>query len=205
MPHTSHLALDNVSITSPFPVTHSILSTTALCSEILPRYELGDPVTCLFLARGVNDTYLVQTPAEKYILRVYQTGWRTLSDILYEIDVLLHLARQGIPVSRPVVQANGDMVCTLQAPEGLRHLVLFTYAPGRQLKRHDSTDTYYHGRALADLHNASDTFTSFYAREALDLAYLIDHSLKMIQPLYTGPSVDWSYLQNLAARLRTQI
>ena len=97
------------------------------------------------------------------------------------------------------------MICTLQAPEGPRHLVLFTYAPGRQLKRHDATDTYYHGRALADLHNASDTFTSAHVRDPLDLAYLIDHSLRMIQPLYTGPLADWSYLQNLAERLRTQI
>lgn len=205
MPHVSRSAQDDASITTPFPVTHSILSTAALCSEILPRYELGGGATCLFLARGVNDTYLVQTPAEKYILRAYRTGWRTLADILYEIDVLTHLGRQGIPISLPVARVDDEVVCTLQAPEGPRQLVLFTYAPGRPLDRHDTRDTYYHGRALADLHNASDTFASIHTRGALDLESLIDHSLQVIQPLYPGSSTDWDYLLDLAERLRSQI
>ena len=186
-------------------MTHSIISTKALLAEILPLYNLGNQLTCILLTRGVNDTYLIQTSAKKYILRVYRTGWRTLSDILYEIDVLTHLDKKSIPVSTSVARQDGNFINTLQAPEGLRHLVLFTYAPGRPLDRHDASDSYYHGRALASLHNATDGFSSSHTREALDLNYLIDQSLQIIQPLHTCSSSDWGYLQDLTERLRLQI
>jgi Ser/Thr protein kinase RdoA (MazF antagonist) len=205
MSHVSYSLADDSSTTAPFPVTYSISSTIALQSEILPRYDLGDQVTCIFLTRGVNDTYLVQTSLEKYILRIYRTGWRTLSDVLYEIDVLGHLDRKGIPVSKPVAQIDGSFVCTIQAPEGPRQIVLFSYAPGAPLNRHDATDSYYHGKAVATMHNAMDTFTTVHHRDPLDLTYLIDQSLQAIQSLHTCSSADWSYLQDLAERLRTQI
>ena len=205
MSHVSHSLSEDTFITAPFPVTHSILSTAALCSEILPLYDLGSQVNCIFLTSGVNDTYLVQTSTEKYILRAYRTGWRTLSDILYEIDVLVHLDQAGIPVSLPVAQKDGRFVCTLQAPEGPRQLVLFTYAPGVPLDRHDATDSYYHGRAVAAIHNATDEFTGSHVRAPLDLTYLTDQSLQAIQPLHNCSAADWDYLQDLAERLRSQV
>ena len=187
------------------PVTHSIPSATALCAEILSHYDLGSQVKCHFWTRGVNDTYLVQTPEERYILRLYRTGWRTQSDILYEIEVLLHLGSQGIPVSLPIARTDGSFVHTIQAPEGPRQLVLFTYAPGAPLNRHDATDSYYHGKALAAIHNATDAFSSTHTRAALDLTYLIDQPLQAIEPWYTGSSSDWSYLLDLAERLRARV
>jgi len=205
MSHVS-LSLSNRAATAPsFPVIHSILDPAALPGEVLSLYDLDRRAKCLFLARGVNDTYLVQTPAEHYILRAYRTGWRTLSDILYEVDVLNHLGRTGIPVSLPLAQRDRTFVHTLLAPEGPRHLVLFTYAPGAPPNRHDATDSYSHGKALAALHNATDGFSSDYARGALDLDYLISQSLQAIQSLHSSSAADWDYLQALSARLRLQI
>ncbi|HEX4207239.1 MAG TPA: phosphotransferase [Ktedonobacteraceae bacterium] len=205
MSHVSRSVSDRTAITAPFPVAYSVLSPMALHSEVLSRYALGDQVSCVFWARGVNDTYLVQTHTKKYILRVYHAGWRTLSDILYEIDVLHHLDRAGVPISTPVAQSDGNVVSTLQAPEGPRQVVLFTYAPGRALDRHDATDSYYHGGALAALHNATSGFASIHRRNPLDLNYLIDQSLQAIEPLHTCSSADWEYLQALAERLRLQV
>ena len=54
---------------SLFPVTHSVLSTAALMTDVLPDYDIGDPVECTFLGRGLNDTYLVKTTGDRYILR----------------------------------------------------------------------------------------------------------------------------------------
>lgn len=205
MSHVSHSLSNGAASAVPFPVIHSILSPEALLSEVLPLYNLGSPAKCLFLTRGVNDTYLVQTPAEKYILRVYRAEWRTLSDILYEIEIVIHLGQKGVPVSLPIALKDGDFVCTLQAPEGPRHLVLFTYAPGAPLNRHDATDSYYHGSALAGIHNATDGFSNSHIRGNLDLDYLIDQSLQAIQPLHTCSSADWEYLRELTERLRLQI
>jgi len=74
MSHVSYFPSDNTPFTTPFPAVHSILAPSALLAEILPRYALENPMSCIFLARGVNDTYLVQAGTEKYILRVYTAG-----------------------------------------------------------------------------------------------------------------------------------
>ncbi len=190
---------------TPFPAVHSILSPVALLTEILPRYDLANLVNCIFLARGVNDTYLVQTGTEKYILRVYTADWRSNADILYELDLLLHLERNGVPVSTPIAQRDGNYINVLQAPEGLRQVVLFTYAPGKPLNRHDVTDSYHHGKAVATIHNATTSFTSTHVRASLNLSYLLDQSMQNIEPLLAYTSADWGYLQGFTERLRSQI
>jgi len=205
MSHVSHFPSNNPSFATPFPVVHSILAPTALLTEFLPYYALAEPVSCVFLTQGVNDTYLVQADTEKYILRVYTAGWRSLSAILYEIDVLLHLERNGVQVSTPIARRDGNYVSVLQAPEGNRQVVLFTYAQGRALNRHDAVDSYQHGKALAAIHNATTPFTSTHARASLDLSYLLNQSLRAIEPLLAYTSADWSYLQELVERLRSQI
>lgn len=205
MSHVSQPVVDGDSNAVTFPVIHSILSTEALCAEILTQYDLGDQAECQFLVRGVNDTYLVQSSHGQYILRVYRSGWRVVSDVLFEIDVLQHLERKGVPVSLPIARRDGGFAQTIQAPEGPRQLVLFSYAPGVPLDRHGATDSYKHGKALAKLHNATDDFASSHVRGALDLSSLIDQSLRVIQPVYCGSSADWSYLQDLAERLRFQV
>ncbi|MBA2391957.1 MAG: phosphotransferase [Ktedonobacteraceae bacterium] len=205
MIHVSDFSSNNASFTSPFPVVHSILSPVALLTEILPNYDLIKPINCIFLARGVNDTYLVQTGTEKYILRVYTANWRSNEDILYELDLLLHLQRNDVLVSTPIAQRDGNYINMLHAPEGLRQVVLFTYAPGKALNRHDTTDSYHHGRAVATIHNATASFTSTHARASLDLSYLLDQSMQNIKPLLAYTSADWGYLQGFAERLRSQI
>src|ERR1019366_6489045 len=123
----------------------------------------------------------------------------------YEIDVLLYLQRNGVPVSTPVAQQDGNYITIVQAPEGSRQVVLFTYAAGKALNRHDATDSYHHGKAIATIHNATALFTSTHARTALDLSYLLDQSLQELKLLLAYTSADWSYLQDLAERLRSQV
>ena len=114
-----------------FPVTHSVLSAPALLRDVLPDYDIPDPVECKLVGRGLNDTYLVTTSGDRYILRVYRAGWRRDSDVQYEVDVLDHLRRQGIPVAAPIARRDGAWTRVLRAPEGRRQAVLFRYAPGQ--------------------------------------------------------------------------
>lgn len=102
MSHILDTLADRPAFTIPFPVTHSILAPEALLAEVLPLYDLAEQVSCLFLTRGVNDTYLVWVGETKYILRVYRAGWRSLSDVLYEIEFVRYLDQKEIAVSMPV-------------------------------------------------------------------------------------------------------
>src|SRR5215216_5002241 len=98
-----------------FPVTHSILSTAALLALVLPDYQIGAPTECKLLGGGLNDTYLVKTTGEQFILRAYRATWRSVADIQYELDVLSHLDRSGVAVAAPVARRDGSFIHELHA------------------------------------------------------------------------------------------
>jgi Ser/Thr protein kinase RdoA (MazF antagonist) len=190
-----------------FPVTHSTLSIKALMADVLPYYDIGTPLECRFLDPGLNDTYLVKTKTEKYILRVYRRGWRSHSEILYELDVLLHLKRQSVSVSAPVPRKDGKLLHIVSAPEGPRTIVLFTYAPGQEpiYEADKENESYQYGRSVAQIHSETDKFQSQHQRFHLDLEYLLDAPLKSIQPLLLHRPGDWEYLLSLSERLRQHV
>ena len=194
-------------MSNTFPVTHSILSVKALTTDVLPNYDIEAPTECRLLTLGLNDTFLVSTRGAKYILRAYRTGWRSLPEILYELEVLLHLKREGISVSTPIARKDGNPVGTVLAPEGLRYLVLFTHAPGQEptYETDEENESYLYGKVTAKIHAATDTFQSSHKRFALNLAHLLDTPLQSIQPLLSHRQDDWDYLVGLAEKLRRRV
>ena len=187
-----------------FPVTHSILSAAALMSEVLPNYAIGEPIECKLLDRSLNDTYLVRTAEDRYILRAYRARWRSPPAIGYELDALLHLARKGLPVAAPIARRDGSFIQTLRAPEGGRQVVLFTYANGEGLD-HDEGQSQLYGRAVAAIHATTEDFQSAHSRFELNLAHLIDQPLAAIRPFLEHRPDDWAYLQGLAERVRRRL
>lgn len=194
-------------MTRYFPVTHSTLSVKALITDVLPNYDIEPTTECRFLNLGLNDTFLVNTQGAKYILRAYRTGWRSLSEILYELEALLHLKREGISVSAPIARKDGNHVSTVMAPEGLRYLVLFTHAPGKALayETEEENESYLYGKVTAKIHAATDTFQSAHKRFALNFEHLLDDPLHSIQPLLSHRLADWDYLVTLAEKLRLRV
>lgn len=191
---------------SSFPVTHSILSASALLTYIQERYDIGDGIECLLLNRGLNDTYLLRTSTGKYILRVYRTGWRSLSNILYELDMLLHLHRKNVPVSFPLVMKDRGIYSTLNTLEGPRQIVLFTYAEGEPPPfPEDEAYSLAYGRAVAQIHHALDDFTSQHTRFLLDFDHLLERPLRTTLPLLEDRPEDQAYLLLLANELKERV
>jgi len=189
-----------------FPVTHSIPSTKAILSEIMPAYDVGRIISCKFWSHSLNDTYQVQTEDARYMLRIYRTGWRTRSDIQYELEALRYLTSKKVRVSSPIPRRDGIVLHTIAAPEGKRYVVLFTYAPGKELMYNKNNMLAYHyGQAVARIHTAMDDFTSQYDRFPLDLKHLIDTPLKAIEPILSSRKADWEYLLKLADKLRSMV
>src|SRR5215813_331047 len=102
-----------------FPVTHSLLSPNALGRHIQAAYAIGAVRSCVLLQHNLNDTYVVDAVAGRYVLRVSQaeraTGgtsasWRSHEDLLFEVEVLQYLSRKGVPVATPVVRRDGISV-----------------------------------------------------------------------------------------------
>jgi Ser/Thr protein kinase RdoA (MazF antagonist) len=187
--------------TTPIAVTRSVLSQTALLTDFLCLYDIGTPVACHFLRVGLNDTYEVLTETDRFILRVYRAGWRTLSEIQYEIDILRHLERKGVPVAAPIAARDGSYWQELLAPEGTRYAVLSTYAQGVDETWTEETAPLY-GAAAAVIHNASDDFQSLHQRFTIDLKLLVDIPLQTVLPFLAHRPDDQTYVQRLAEKLR---
>jgi Ser/Thr protein kinase RdoA (MazF antagonist) len=196
-----------------FPVTHSLLSSEALGSYIQAAYALGEVRACVLLQHNLNDTYIVDTTMGRYILRVSQArrpnrwSWRTSEDIFFELDVLLHLSRKGVPVAAPLAQRDGTYISVVHAPEGERHLVLFTYAQGEPLTPSKQTEPLArgYGGAVAQLHTATDDFTSTHPRFALDLDFLLAKPLDVLHPYLAHRPADWHYLRRLGTSVTERL
>ena len=110
-----------------FPVLESILSPAELIDKVLPGFGLDDLAECSFYSGGFNHTYQVKTASgQTCYLRAYRRSWRTLADIQFELDMLAHLQQKGFPAARPVPYQDGNLFCSVPAPEGTRYLALFT-------------------------------------------------------------------------------
>lgn len=173
-------------LTPWFPVSHSLLSASALLAFVQSTYQLPSLQQCTLLSSGLNDTYLITTAPEgrtRVILRIYRAEWRSEADIRYELDALFHLRHKHVPISYPLTAADGTILQTLHAPEGMLHAVLFTYAPGQPMAGLGRSTCHLFRRALAELHAALDDFSSSYRCFQLDLEHLIARPLHLIQPL----------------------
>jgi Ser/Thr protein kinase RdoA (MazF antagonist) len=186
-----------------FRVAHSVFSSEALKGQLAQAYPIAAPVSCHLLETGPNDTYLVTTREQRYIARVYGARWRSLSDICYELELLTYLDAKGVSVSVPIATHDGKLSYPVAAPEGTRHLALFTYAEGAAFSWKED-DCYRAGRLLATIHAVSRDFVSQHVRFRLDLESLIDTPLSVLRSFLAHRPEDWLYLQGFAARLRAR-
>jgi Ser/Thr protein kinase RdoA (MazF antagonist) len=189
-----------------FPVRQSVLSAEALAPLIAGEYrQPGEFEACRFFYQGLNDIYQVRFGREKYMLRVYRAGWRSNSDVLFEVALLNHACEKGVEVARPVPRHNGEFFLEIAAPEGVRQAVLFTFAPGGEM-RYNEEQALLFGRTVAGLHNALDTFSSSPSRFKLDLDHLLHEPLRLIEPLYgERPAQEWDYIEGLAGQLEAKL
>ena len=192
-----------------FPVTHSILAPEALVREVLSEYELGAVRDCRFYTHNLSDTYFVWAERGRFALRVYRTGWRTDAQIHGELEAIERIATceapRGVAFSRPVVARDGELIRVVQAPEGRRQVVLFTFAPGREEVR-DEAEARLYGQAAAHMHAAADGWRAPHeaARPPIDLDELLERPLQVLAPLLAEHTKARDYLLPLADRLRAR-
>jgi len=117
---------------SHFPVITSTLSETHLSLFLQDKYNLDINTTCRLIKTGINHVYLVTDQTQKYVFRVYSLQWRTELEISEEIRLLNLLKEQQLAVSYPIADTQAQYIQMLNAPEGIRFGVMFSYAPGEK-------------------------------------------------------------------------
>ncbi|MBA4851183.1 phosphotransferase enzyme family protein [Emticicia sp. BO119] len=118
---------------NPFPVITSTLSERHLSLFLQAQYNLSTKTTCRLLKTGINHVYLINDGGQKSVFRVYSLNWRSEKEIAEEIRLLNLLHENELPVSYPVADANNNYIQKLNAPEGERFGVMFSYAKGEKV------------------------------------------------------------------------
>ena len=77
--------MTNKNQTSTNFVIHSVFDGKYLIENILKKYLGSKTISCELYNTDINDTYLVETELEQYILRAYRRKWRKKQEIDFEL------------------------------------------------------------------------------------------------------------------------
>lgn len=188
-----------------FPVEYSSLSTTALLQFIIAQYGLVSSSSIVFLKRGFNDTYEVKSGKEKFICRVYKQGWRRMESVESELDLLDYLKQNNVSVSAPIQSLTGRRIHEINAPEGVRYLVLFSYAQGQRVRKLTPDQAFLLGVETAKLH----LLTTNKKIEASAQEYWINiqfaETLKVLRPVLENHPQQLQFLLQLEQTFLKQL
>jgi Ser/Thr protein kinase RdoA (MazF antagonist) len=197
-----------------FPISYSTLSAFALAAFIQEKYGFPS-VRCKMILRGVGDSYLitaapgagqdVEGSDSRFILRVYRPDQRSLSQIMAEIDLLLALKLRGVPVSWPIADRSGAVIQAVEAGEGMKHMVLFSYAPGRSVLKLNEKQLYNLGYQMARFHEASRTIELQDKRWTFDLETTLFKPLERLRSFYADDSERYAWLQRAASSAKEKL
>lgn len=187
-----------------FPAVYSTLCPTALSSLITGKYGLKN-VQSRLLVRGVGDTYLIETAESRFILRVYRSSHRSLPQIEEEVTLLLTLKEGGVSVSYPVRDLSAEMIQRINAAEGYRYAVLFSYAPGKVERILNEKQLHALGNEMARFHNISSGLPTGNSRWRFDFETTILKPLENLKPVFSENPEDYLWLQTKAARIQSKL
>ena len=180
-----------------FPIEYSSLSTQALLELVCSKYTTSPNATITFLKRGFNDTYLIESPDSKYILRIYKHNWRNIESIETEIKLLNHLKENGISVSYPISDNQKQFIHSIEAPEGIRYAVLFSYAEGEQIRKLTIEQAELLGVQTGKIHLLTQNKNLGETAHNYDIEYQFEKTLIVLEPILHNHPNEFNYVIQL--------
>lgn len=177
-----------------FPVTNSNLSAVHLGAFLQEKYALSKNTSCKLIRSGINDTYLVNDNGSKFVFRVYSLNWRTETEIAEEIRLLLELKKNSIAVSYPLPDKENNFIHTLNAPEGDRLAVLFTYADGQKMHSVSKEIHFRVGELMARMHKIMGGMKL--KRVSYSPEVLLIDSLKQVENFLGSGTKEMAFMQS---------
>ncbi|WP_412850707.1 phosphotransferase enzyme family protein [Chryseobacterium sp. PMSZPI] len=189
---------------SIFPAIYSTLCPVALSSLIADQYGIEN-TQCKLLVRGVGDTYLVESPETRFILRIYRSSHRSFSQIEEEVKLLLALKEAHVSVSYPITNSLGQSILKINAAEGERHAVLFSYAPGSVERALNHNQLRALGNEMARFHNVSSSLSLGGSRWNFDVETTVSKPLERLKDVFKKNHEDYIWLQDVAVQMEKQL
>ena len=185
--------------------SYSTISPKELMDKVIPDYCIESPLECLFWERGANDTYKVRCADADYFLRIYRSGAFPQEANEFEAEALSYLHQQGFPIAYPIARKSGGFLTEIAAPEGPRFVLVTSLAEGA-IPDYDSLDNCcLVGKSAAKMHQASSGFESSHKRSNLDLQWLLEDSLVVIQDHMAHRPDALTFINKIAQDARTMV
>ncbi len=171
-----------------------IVDNDSLKDIIVNSYDISEPFDCKFIRRSFNDHYLIQTKNDRYILRVYLNDKYYINDINdfnFELELLSFFASKNVPVSYPIRNKDELFLTRFLYNNETRFITVFSFAEGFQINTSlESNLAIRFGENIADLHKVSNEFKSEHDRYKIDLNYLINEPIEMLQQYCSKHKLD---------------
>ena len=188
---------------SHFPVSSSNLSAHHLGLFLQKKYLFSPDIHCRIIRAGVNHTYLVEDGAGKFVFRVYSLNWRTEQEISEEIRLLNLLKGKEIPVSYPIADKEGNYMQELNAPEGDRPGVLFSYAKGEKLHSYPPEIHYRIGAVMGKLHSVTRDLSL--EKVIYTPQVLLAEPMEQIKKFLSTDSPEWAFMESTRDKITAQL
>jgi len=166
-----------------FPVIASTISAKELGEFAKEKYRLNKNYDCKLFRTGMNHTYFLSDNKTKYALRVYSHNWRSKSEISEEIKLLKLLSENNLSVSSPIQDKNGEFIQEINAPEGIRYVVLFSFAEGGKVRFMDNETCFKIGSLMAKIHDL--TLNKTIDRISYDKKSLIEFPYECLKEFFS--------------------
>lgn len=186
-------------MTEKFPAINSTLSPNALGKLIQRKYGLSDKTECSIFRLAMNHLYMVHDDGDRYVFRVYTHNWRTKAEIEEELRLLLHLKEADRQVAFPIADQSNQFIQEIEAPEGTRFGVLFSYAKGIKTAKFSHQTSFLIGQALAKVHQSTENFGLL--RISYDARNLLKNPVLRTKEFYSTNIGEIEFLENLCAFL----
>jgi len=183
-----------------FPASYSTLCSSALAEFVAESYMLND-VECTLLVRGVGDTYLINSYQGRFILRLYRSSHRSFSNVQAEVGLLFILRQADVSISYPITDRHGEVIQSINAIEGPRCAVLFSYAPGQPERTLNERQLYIFGQEMARFHQVSSALTLAGDRWTFDKNTTLFDPLAKLKEAFKNDQESYTWLQNAARRV----
>lgn len=207
----------NTTLDSSTSPESSDSSCSAVASYLADHYGLAQHVDVRELEPGANRNYLVSSPGQRYVYRIYTDHdfyVRNPEAYRYELDLLAYLKEHKLAVPEPVKRLDGERLSIMSAESdignGTRCGALFHFFEGEEHV------TWYpevkepvvisFGAAVAEIHKRADQFPRPYCRHHFDLKYLLDDPLQTLGSiLKERRGEDLAFFTDYADHMRRQI
>jgi len=186
-------------MTQKFPTINSTLSPNELGKLIQQKYGLSDNTKCSIIRLAMNHLYLVQDDEGKYVFRVYTHNWRTKLEIEEELRLLLHLKEADRQIAYPIADKSDEYLQEIEAPEGKRFGVLFSFAKGIKTAKFSAETSFFIGQALAKVHQSTDRFEL--NRMTYDTQNLLINPVLKTKEYYNKNVTEIEFLEKLSSFL----